>query len=86
MALGSLIFGMLTRGLIGLVADPRADGAAYRTALFALTLAITYMALITTYSVALGFIFTLLLPFLVATLVLGRTPGKRITALAGRSA
>ena len=61
-------------------------GAGYRAVLYALGLVVFYMELTTTYAVALGFVITLLVPFLVATLVLGRTPGMRITALAGRSA
>ncbi len=64
---GSLLFGLVARALLGLVAGRKGDpGYEYRVVLYATGLVVLYMELITTYSVAIGFVITFVLPFLVA--------------------
>jgi hypothetical protein len=64
---GSLLFGLAARALLGLVAPGgEGPGREYRVVLFAVGLVVLYMELITTYSVAIGFVITFGLPFLVA--------------------
>ena len=64
---GSLLFGLLARALLGLVSPRDGDpGYEYRVVLYAIALVVLYMELMTTYSVAIGFVMTIVLPFLVA--------------------
>ena len=64
---GSLLFGLLARALLGLVAaGATGAGREYRAVLYALGLVVFYMELTTTYAVALGFVITFGLPLLAA--------------------
>ena len=64
---GSLLFGLIARALVGLVAaGGPGRGREYRVVLYAIGLVVFYMELITTYSIAIGFVITFALPFLVA--------------------
>ena len=64
---GSLLFGLLARALVGLV-SPRGPGPGreYRVVLYAIALVVLYTELVNTYSVAIGFVLTIGVPFLVA--------------------
>jgi oligosaccharide repeat unit polymerase len=73
-AIGGLLIGLLARALLGLTAAGAA-GREYRVALYAIGLVILYTLVADTFSLALGYGFTLALPFLVAVHVLGRLPG-----------
>jgi oligosaccharide repeat unit polymerase len=73
-AIGGLLVGLLSRSLIGLLAGPFA-GRQYRIALYAILLLMLYEVVADTFSLALGYALTLLLPFLVAVHVFGRLPG-----------
>jgi oligosaccharide repeat unit polymerase len=82
-ALGALLFGLAARALIGLL-DGGALGREYRVALYAILLIVLYEWLVGTLSIAVGFVLTLLLPFLVAVHGFGRLPPVR--AFRGRVA
>lgn len=68
-AVGALLIGILARALLGLLRGPPA-GREYRVALYALLLVILVEAMQNTFSIALGYSITLLLPFLVTVHVL----------------
>jgi oligosaccharide repeat unit polymerase len=72
-AVGGLVIGVLARALLGLVSGP-ARGREYRVALYAIGLVILYTLVADTFSLALGYVFTLALPFLVAVHLFGRLP------------
>jgi len=60
---GSLIFGLLSRAMLGLVArDARGPGWEYRVIVFAMGLTLVYIGVSTTYSVTLGFLVIFGLP------------------------
>ena len=82
-AVGALLIGLLARSLLGLLRGPPA-GRQYRVALYAIALVILYELVVDTFSLALGFMLTLALPFLIAVHLFGRAPGSR--ALAGSTA
>jgi hypothetical protein len=64
---GSLLFGLLTRAMVGLVAPGSAGpGREYRVILYSMGVMLVYVAVTTTYSVTLGFVVVLGLPFLLA--------------------
>jgi hypothetical protein len=70
--IGAILFGLLARIVAGLVRDGGgAAGREYRVVLYSIALVVLYMELITTYSVALGFVITFILPFLFAMHVVG---------------
>ena len=66
-AIGSLLFGMAVRGLLGLVARLETAGREYRAALYAIGLLIIYELLVGTYSIGFSFAIALLVPFFFAT-------------------
>ena len=75
-AVGAVLIGVLARSLLGLLRGPLA-GRQYRVALYAIALVILYELVVDTFSLALGFMLTLALPFLIAVHVFGRAPGVR---------
>jgi oligosaccharide repeat unit polymerase len=70
-ALGAILIGLVARSLLGLVAA-QGPGREYRAALYAIALVILLTLVVDTFSLALGYVFTLLLPFLVTVHALGR--------------
>ena len=70
-AVGALLIGMLARALVGLVRGPP-GGREYRVVLFAFSLVVLYEVVVDTFSVALGYALTLLVPFLIAVHIFGR--------------
>jgi oligosaccharide repeat unit polymerase len=75
-AVGAILIGVLARSLLGLLRGP--PGARrYRVALYAIALVILYELVVDTFSLALGFVLTLAVPFLVAVHLFGRAPGAR---------
>jgi oligosaccharide repeat unit polymerase len=71
-AVGALIFGMLARALLGLVStSAMGAGREHRVVLYGIGLVLLYTQLITTYSVALGYVITLALPYLAAVYLFG---------------
>lgn len=74
-AFGGLLVGVACRSLLGLVRGGQ-QGREYRVALFALLLVVLYELVVGTFSIALGFSITLILPFLVAVHVFGRLPRR----------
>jgi hypothetical protein len=63
---GSVLFGLFSRALLGLVAPAaRGPGREYRTILFAMALTLVYIAVSTTYSVTVGFIVVFGLPLVI---------------------
>ena len=83
MALGALLIGVLARALLGLAAPAATPGREYRVALYAIGLVIVYTLVVDTFSLALGYVLTLALPFLVTVHVFGRLPGRRARAVTG---
>ncbi len=81
-ALGGLVVGLLARALLGLTAGTAA-GREYRAALYAIGLIVLYTLVAETFSLALGLLFTLALPFLVAVHVFGRLPAGRGSTASG---
>jgi oligosaccharide repeat unit polymerase len=75
-AVGALLIGVLARSLLGFLRGPL-SGRQYRVALYAIALVILYELVVDTFSLALGFMLTLALPFLIAVHVFGRAPGVR---------
>ena len=75
-AVGGLVIGLLARALLGLTAGAAA-GREYRVAVYAIGLVILYTLVAETFSLALGLVFTLALPFLVGVHVLGRLAAGR---------
>ena len=79
-AIGSLLFGILARALVGLLVLSLGKGREYRVGLYAIGLVLVYIELTVTYSVTLGFVLNLAVPFIIATRVaaplLGRLGGK----------
>jgi oligosaccharide repeat unit polymerase len=73
-AVGALLIGVAARSLLGLLLGGSL-GREYRVALYAILLIVLYEFVVGTFSIALGFAFTLLLPFLLAVHVFGRLPG-----------
>jgi hypothetical protein len=71
-ALGSLLLGVLGRGLLGLVASPHSPGGAFRVGLYALSAILLYQLLVGTYSIVLGSVITLVIPYLLVVHALGR--------------
>jgi oligosaccharide repeat unit polymerase len=82
-AIGALLIGIAARALLGLLGGGAA-GRAYRVVLYAILLVVLYEWIVGTLSIALGFVLTLLLPFLIAVHGFGRLP--RPGALRGRVA
>ena len=80
-AVGGLLIGLLARALLGLTAGP-ASGRGYRVALYAIGLVVLYTLVADTFSLALGYVFTLVLPFLVAVHLFGRLPERWLPARA----
>jgi oligosaccharide repeat unit polymerase len=73
-AVGALLIGAAARALLGLLLGGGL-GREYRVALYAISLIVLYELVVGTFSIALGFVLTLLLPFLVAVHAFGRLPG-----------
>jgi oligosaccharide repeat unit polymerase len=78
-AVGALLLGLLARALLGLLGGGPA-GRQYRVALYAIALVILYELVVDTFSLALGFVLTLAVPFLIAVHAFGRAPGRRLPA------
>jgi oligosaccharide repeat unit polymerase len=72
-AVGGLLIGIAARALVGLLAGSGA-GREYRVALYAVLLVLLYEFVVGTFSIAVGFGLTLLLPFLAAVHGFGRLP------------
>jgi hypothetical protein len=71
-AAGSVLFGIVARGLLALVRAPAGlPGRRYRVALYAIGLSIFYMALATAYTLPIAFFIEFALPFLIAVHVFG---------------
>jgi oligosaccharide repeat unit polymerase len=70
-AVGGLLIGIAARTLLGLLRGGPA-GREYRVAVYAILVLVLYEFVVGTFSIALGFALTLLLPFLVAVHGLGR--------------
>jgi hypothetical protein len=81
-AVGSILLGLLARALLGLVSRNEGGGREYRVALYAIGIFVLYELITSTYSVALGYVLTLVVPFLVTVHVLGRVGGR--TRIAGK--
>ena len=75
-SLGGLVLGVVCRMLLALL-DLRPTGREYRVAVFALPLVVLYEFLVGTFSIAIGFVLTLVLPFFVAAHGFGRLSGGR---------
>ncbi len=76
--IGSLLFGLVARMLLGLVASPSDPGHEYRVALYAVGLMILFVEATVTYAVTLGYVLTIGVPFVIAIYVLGpRNPDDR---------
>jgi oligosaccharide repeat unit polymerase len=68
---GSLLFGLFSRALLGLVAaTPGRPGREFRVILYAMGLTLVYIAVSTTYSVTVGFLVIFGLPLLLALFAL----------------
>jgi hypothetical protein len=68
---GSLIFGLLSRAMLGLVSrDARGPGWEYRVIVFAMGLMLVYVGVSTTYSVTFGFLVIFGLPLVLTMYVL----------------
>jgi oligosaccharide repeat unit polymerase len=72
-AIGALLLGAAAHALLGLLRGA-VRGREYRVVLYAILLVVLYEWIVGTLSIALGFVFTLLLPFLVAIHGFGRLP------------
>jgi oligosaccharide repeat unit polymerase len=70
-ALGGFLIGLLARGLLGFTAGA-GPGREYRVALYAIGLVVLFTLVVDTFSLALGYVFTLALPFGVAVYGFGR--------------
>jgi oligosaccharide repeat unit polymerase len=70
-AVGAMLIGVLARGLGGLLRGPPA-GRRYRVAAYAMLLVVLYELVVDTFSLALGYVLTVTLPFLIAVHVFGR--------------
>jgi hypothetical protein len=86
---GSLIFGLLARAMLGLVV-PRSEGPGreYRVILYAMGLVLVYIGVSTTYSVTVGFLIVFGLPLLLTMYVIRPAmnyAGRRLSAGAPRS-
>ena len=80
-AVGSLLFGILARGLVGLL-TPTGDSRRYRVVLYAIAVMVLLVLLTNTYSIAFGFVLTLGLPFVAGVYLLGRLPDEPVARLA----
>ena len=80
-----LLVGIVARALLGLLRGP-AVGRAYRVALYAIGLVILYELVVDTLSLALGFVLTLALPFLIAVHAFGGARARRLPLLGSASA
>jgi oligosaccharide repeat unit polymerase len=78
-AVGGLMLGAACRVLLSWL-HPGPGCREYRVALFSLSLVVLYEFMVGTYSIAIGFAITLLLPFLIAVHGLGRLPRVRTPA------
>jgi oligosaccharide repeat unit polymerase len=79
-AVGAVLIGVLARSLLGLLRGPPA-GRRYRVAVYAILLVVLYELVVDTFSLALGYVLTVALPFLIAVHVfgrLGRLPAVRL--------
>jgi oligosaccharide repeat unit polymerase len=76
-AVGGLLVGIIARALVGLLRGA-APGRQYRVALYAIGLVILYELVVDTFSLALGFVLTLGLPFLIAVHAFGRVRARRL--------
>lgn len=70
-AVGALLLGLAARSLLGLV-HSRLPGREYRVALYAIVLVVLYELVVDNFSIALGYVLTFGLPFLIAVHALGR--------------
>jgi oligosaccharide repeat unit polymerase len=70
-AIGAVLIGVLARSLLGLLRGPPA-GRQYRVAVYAMLLVVLYELVVDTFSLALGYVLTVALPFLIAVHVFGR--------------
>jgi hypothetical protein len=70
-ALGAMLIGVLARALPGLLRGPPA-GRQYRVAAYAMLLVVLYELVVDTFSLALGYVLTVAIPFLIAVHVFGR--------------
>jgi oligosaccharide repeat unit polymerase len=78
-AVGALLIGILARALPGFLRGPPA-GRQYRVAAYAMLLVVIYELVVDTFSLALGYVLTVAIPFLIAVHVFGRVgrlPGLR---------
>jgi oligosaccharide repeat unit polymerase len=83
---GSLVFGLLSRAMLGLVSPARdAPGQEFRVILYAMGLTLVYIAVSTTYSVTVGFLVIFGLPLLLALFAI-RPVVDRAAARLGRGA
>jgi oligosaccharide repeat unit polymerase len=82
-AIGALLLGAAAHALVGLLRGG-ARGREYRVVLYAILLVVLYEWIVGTLSIAIGFIFTLLVPFLIAIHGFGRLP--RLPGFRGRVA
>jgi hypothetical protein len=81
---GSLIFGVLARAMLGLVSPGAAgSGKEYRVVLYSMGLVLVYVAVTTTYSVTISFLLVIVLPFLLAMHVIRPMTGYLARQLAG---
>jgi oligosaccharide repeat unit polymerase len=83
-AVGSLLFGVLARGILGLL-EPSGESRRYRAVLYAIAMLVLLVLLTNTYSIALGFMLTLGVPFVVGVYLFGRLPERPLGRL-GRPA
>jgi hypothetical protein len=72
-AVGALLIGIAARALIGLIGGG-SDGRRYRVTLFAILTFVLYEFVEGTFSIALGFAITMLIPLLITVHGLGRLP------------
>ncbi|MEA2378888.1 MAG: hypothetical protein QOD13_2795 [Thermoleophilaceae bacterium] len=72
-AIGALLIGVFCHALLGLLRGT-GPGREYRIALYALLLTVLYELVADTFSIALGFTLTLVVPFLIAVHLFGRLP------------
>jgi oligosaccharide repeat unit polymerase len=76
-AVGAVLFGIAGRLLLALLRAPAGlPGRRRRVALYAIGASVFYMALATAYTLPIGFVIELALPFFVTVGVLGRVPGR----------
>lgn len=75
-AIGAMLIGVFGRMLLGLLSDGDAPGREFRLALYGLSLFVIYELVSNGYAIALGYVLTLIVPFLVTVLLLGRVRSR----------